>query len=392
MSMRQSLTSFYKKGIKNNLSVLSTGRGLLVFVLLAFISVSCVPMRKYQDCVTERDKIIKERDDLVNVQGNLQKLIDECEQSLQRKTRDIEGLRRDTSRLISSLELEILKNNQLNKTYELLLQKNKELLAENRYQTEKISAELSLTMEQLIRKEDELKKMEADLNLLQQSLASTENELKIKEDSLIALGADLGKSKRILDESLRDLESSRDDLEEKQKKLLELQQILYQKDSVVEALRSTVAEALLGFTDKGLKVEERHGKVYVSMENKLLFATGSTTVGNEGRQALKELALILEDNPDINVMVEGHTDDVPMRGTGQIKDNWDLSVMRATEIVRILLSGSPEIDPARITAAGRSQYLPVDMDDTPEARAKNRRTEIILTPKLDELFRVIESN
>jgi chemotaxis protein MotB len=138
-------------------------------------------------------------------------------------------------------------------------------------------------------------------------------------------------------------------------------------------------------------VEERNGKVYVSMDNKLLFASGSTAVGPDGQKALEELARVLEANPDINILVEGHTDDQPMRGSAQIKDNWDLSVLRATEIVRILLAKG-KIAPARITAAGRSEYLPVDPADTAEARARNRRTEIILTPQLDELFRVIESN
>ncbi|MFO7722547.1 MAG: OmpA family protein, partial [Bacteroidales bacterium] len=127
------------------------------------------------------------------------------------------------------------------------------------------------------------------------------------------------------------------------------------------------------------------------MDNKLLFASGSTAVGADGQKALAELARVLEANPDINVMVEGHTDDVPLRGSGQMKDNWDLSVLRATEIVRIILSKG-KIEPSRIIAAGRSQYLPVDPENTTEARARNRRTEIILTPKLDELFRVIESN
>ncbi len=366
-------------------------RHISFIALLALAAVSCVPARKYQDTMTAFDRCKAESISLKTEQDRLQGQLQQCEEQLQWKTRDIEGLRRDTARLMNTLGLEMLKNQQLNQTYELLLQKNKELLADNRFQTEKISTELSFAQEQLIRKEDALKKLEADLILMQQELKKTEAQLNQKEQSLNAMGSDLTKSKEELDKSVADLEKSQRELQEKQQKLIELQRVLTQKDSMVTALKNTVTNALMGFTDKGLKVEERNGKVYVSLENKLLFASGSTAVGTEGQKALAELASVLEANPDINVLVEGHTDDVPLRGTGQMKDNWDLSVLRATEIVRIILSKG-KIEPSRITAAGRSEYLPVDPASTSEARAKNRRTEIILTPKLDELFRVIESN
>ena len=122
-----------------------------------------------------------------------------------------------------------------------------------------------------------------------------------------------------------------------------------------------------------------------------MFFSGRYEVGEKGKEALKKLAKVLEDDPDINILIEGHTDDVPYKGSGQLKDNWDLSVMRATAIVKILINSS-KIDPARLMAAGRSKYVPVDPANTPEARAKNRRTEIILTPKLDELFEILEMN
>jgi chemotaxis protein MotB len=135
----------------------------------------------------------------------------------------------------------------------------------------------------------------------------------------------------------------------------------------------------------------KNGKVYVSMDEKLLFASGKWDVSNEGSTALKDLARVLEKNPDINVLIEGHTDNIPYNGTGQVKDNWDLSVMRATSIVKILLSNS-KIEPKRLTTAGRSQYLPVDASNSATARARNRRTEIILSPKLDELLQIIGNN
>jgi chemotaxis protein MotB len=135
----------------------------------------------------------------------------------------------------------------------------------------------------------------------------------------------------------------------------------------------------------------KNGKVYVSMDEKLLFRSGSYEVDARGRQALKELAGVLVANKDVNIMIEGHTDDVPYRSGPVIKDNWDLSVLRATSVLKILLEGG-NIAPDRLTAAGRGEFQPVDRAKTAEARSRNRRTEIILTPNLDELLKILESN
>jgi chemotaxis protein MotB len=170
-----------------------------------------------------------------------------------------------------------------------------------------------------------------------------------------------------------------------------MQKILDRQDSTLIALRTKVADALRGYENNGLTIVNKNGKIYVSLDEKLLFSSGSWQVDPKGVEALKKIAKVLENNTDINVMVEGHTDNVPYRGSGQIKDNWDLSVMRATAIVNVLVMNS-KISPSRIIAAGRSEYIPVDVANTTEARAKNRRTEIILTPKLDKLFQIIESN
>ena len=189
-------------------------------------------------------------------------------------------------------------------------------------------------------------------------------------------------------DSLRVLES---ELADKQRKLMELQDILARKDAAVAALKQKVSDALLGFQGKGLSIEVKNGKVYVSLEESLLFRSGSWTVNDRGAAALKELANVLETNTDINVLIEGHTDNVPYSSSGQVKDNWDLSVMRATAIVKILTRSS-KVNPSRLTAAGRSEYLPVMSNSTSDGRSKNRRTEIILTPKLDELFQILEAN
>lgn len=180
-------------------------------------------------------------------------------------------------------------------------------------------------------------------------------------------------------------------LEERNARLIELQDALRMQEEAVVRLRQTVANALTGFTNNGLTVFEKNGKVYVSLEEQLLFKSGQWQVDPRGQQALRDLGTVLAQNPEINVLVEGHTDNVPMRSSNQVRDNWDLSVMRATAVAKVLLENR-SIDPVRITAAGRSEYLPLDPSDNTAARQKNRRTEIILTPRLDELLRLIEAN
>ncbi|MEY3983827.1 MAG: hypothetical protein RL160_1386 [Bacteroidota bacterium] len=167
-----------------------------------------------------------------------------------------------------------------------------------------------------------------------------------------------------------------------------LEQELKRKDSAAIALQTSIREALTGFRGNGLNVEVRNGKVYVSMAEQLLFKTGSSVVDPKGKNALMALATALKNQPEILINVEGHTDNQPIRG-GLVKDNWDLSVLRATSIVRIL-SIEGQLDPTRIQASGRGQYQPVDAASTPEARAKNRRTEIILTPRLDKILNLIQ--
>ena len=178
-------------------------------------------------------------------------------------------------------------------------------------------------------------------------------------------------------------------LAEKEARLNELQSVLDAKDAEVKALRNKVADALKGFEEMGLTIYEKNGKVYVSLEAELLFASGRWDVDNKGKATLAELGNILANDVGINVVIEGHTDNVPFNGSGNIKDNWDLSAMRATGVVKEILKNK-DINPQRITASGRGEYVPVDVEDTREARAKNRRIEIILTPKLDELFQIIE--
>lgn len=184
---------------------------------------------------------------------------------------------------------------------------------------------------------------------------------------------------------LEELSRNQAQLEERSARISELEQMIEARDNALNNLRNQVEQALLGFDGKGLTISRRDGKVYVSMADKLLFRSGSFEIDPEGARAVRQLSDVLATNPDIDIMVEGHTDNVPYRGTGQLRDNLDLSVKRATTVTRLLLENKA-INPLRVVSAGRGEYMPLDGADTPEARAKNRRTEIILTPKLDKLL------
>lgn len=179
-------------------------------------------------------------------------------------------------------------------------------------------------------------------------------------------------------------------LKEREKSLSELQQMIARQDSITARLNDVLRNALLGFQSDELSVEIRNGKVYVSMSDKLLFKSGSAAVEAKGKEALKVLADVLDKNPDIDILVEGHTDNVPI-SNAQYRDNWDLSVARATSIVRIL-TDDYKIIPTRLTASGKGEFSPRADNATPEGRASNRRTEIILSPKLDEIMDLLKSN
>lgn len=176
-------------------------------------------------------------------------------------------------------------------------------------------------------------------------------------------------------------------LEAEQQRLWELRKLLDQQRQAVESLRQKMANALTGFNSNELQVFVKNGRVYVSLQENLLFPSGSAVVNPKGKTALQTLAQVLNVNPDINVVVEGHTDSVPIRG--RYEDNWALSVARSTAIVR-LLTESYNVDPTRVTASGKSKYEPVDSNTTAEGRQRNRRTEIILAPKLDQLMQLLE--
>lgn len=191
-----------------------------------------------------------------------------------------------------------------------------------------------------------------------------------------------------LNQSQDEIAKQQQKLKEQQEKMEQLQQLIDRQKVATEALRAKIADAMKGFSNDQLSVFSKNGKVYVSMQESLLFPSASATVNPKGKEALGTLAAALNQNPDINIIVEGHTDSMAIH-TAKYPDNWALSVARSTAITRVLTEDD-KVAPQRITASGRSQYEPVADNATPDGRAKNRRTEIILAPKLDELMGLIQ--
>ncbi len=184
------------------------------------------------------------------------------------------------------------------------------------------------------------------------------------------------------------LSKSQAELQTQQQRLAHLQALMDQQQKATQEIRQKMADALVGFKSNELSVSIKNGKVYVSLQENLLFPSGSAVVNPKGKVALGKLAAVLNSNPDITVDIEGHTDSIPIRG--RYKDNWDLSTARANSIVRILTQDY-SVDPVRVIASGHSLYDPVQPNSSPEGRALNRRTEIILSPKLDELYKLLET-
>ncbi len=253
----------------------------------------------------------------------------------------------------------------------------------------------------------EYEKLKAEREKLQADYTAADKNLKtlqasytaLEKNSDEALQANMNKNRELLakleakEKALaaeqEKFNKTKGDLAENSKKLSELEAIMAAKEASMKKLKETLSKALNGFEGKGLTIEQKNGKVYVSMENKLLFGTGSYAVGVEGKKAVVEVGKVLASNPEISVLIEGHTDnDKFLASVGSIENNWDLSTKRATAIVNIL-SENKNVKKENLTAAGRGEFAPLMSNDTPEGKAKNRRIEIILTPKLDEISKML---
>lgn len=257
-------------------------------------------------------------------------------------------------------------------------------LSQLKSDTASLGQDVRTTSQRLADLNKEYDQLNAYYKNLLNSSGKMNRDLAEQREQLLSIQDNLEKTRRLND-------SLSISLNEREKKVRELETILANKDKAVQDLKNRVSNALLNFKENDLTVNVKNGKVYVSLAEQLLFGSGSIEVDAKGVGALQQLAKALKDQKDIQIMVEGHTDNVPIsKKSTYMQDNWDLSVMRATAITKILTKGG--VSPNQITASGKGEYLPLTANDSPQGRQKNRRTEIIITPNLDELFKILESN
>jgi chemotaxis protein MotB len=232
-----------------------------------------------------------------------------------------------------------------------------------------------------------LKTLQASYNALEKN---SDEALKANMDKNRELLAQLESKEKALAAEKDRLNKLSADLKDRSDRVNELEGMIAAKEASMKKLKETLSKSLKAFEGKGLTIQQKDGKVYVSMENKLLFESGSWNVGIEGKKAVDLVGKVLGDNPDINVLIEGHTDNDKIVGAigGGVESNWDLSTKRATAIVNII-SSNAKVKKENLTAAGRGEYSPLMSNDTPDGKAKNRRIEIILTPKLDEISKML---
>lgn len=315
---------------------------LLIILLATSTLTSCVPAKKFKDLEARYSRLRKDNRNLSDKLKDADNMIDQNEIDLNNLQKDRDALFSKVEKLENDYASAKANLEQLQASYDALQSNSSAMIAENSKKNRELLAEL-------------------------------ESKRKDLTDKTTALEAE---RKR--------LEQLQKDLADRSARVDELEGVIAAKDAKMRALKESISKALTDFEGKGLTVEQRDGKVYVSLENKLLFDSGSWTVGANGTKAVKQLGSVLADNPEIAVLIEGHTDDVPYGGSGNLVGNWDLSAKRATAIVNILRTNK-NIDPKNLTAAGRGEYAPVAENDTAENKAKNRRIEVILTPKLDEV-------
>lgn len=312
---------------------------LSLIALTLILTSSCVSKKIYEDLEDKYAELKKENRKLSDDYQNLQAALNSTEIDLENLQKDYETTLAQRNKLQTDYDATKANLDNLNASYTALEKNSSAAIAENSKKNRELLAQLEA-----------------------------------KEQALSAENARLEKLKQ--------------ELEARSQRVAELETMIAAKDAAMTKLKDAISRALTDFEGKGLTVEQRDGKVYISMENKLLFQSGSWAVGSQGKQAVKQLGEVLAENPDIAILIEGHTDNVPYKGNTQLNGNWDLSAKRATAIVSILRENEA-INPENLTAAGRGEFAPVASNDSAEGKAQNRRIEVILTPKLDEISKLL---
>ncbi|MDA0882018.1 MAG: OmpA family protein [Flavobacteriales bacterium] len=321
-----------------------------ISIMSILVLSSCVSGRQFEELQTKEKACAEKNAQLMSQNEQLSAEMKESaslqESLLQQKL----ALQNDTAFLGTTNRQLRSQYDKINELNDILVSKNTKMMSDVTTENKKLLADLQKTQEELQMQEDELRILEGELNTKEANIAQMSSAL-----------------------------------EEREQRVKELEELIAKKDAAVNDLKNRVSEALLGFKDKGLTVEQKNGKVYVSLEAKLLFPSGSTSINEEGKKALIDLAKAIENEADLEVIVEGHTDTDKIRSNTIPSDNWELSVLRATAVVKIMVNNSA-VEPKILSASGRSEYHPVDEED----KSKNRRIEIILSPNLNELFDLIE--
>jgi len=325
----------------------------LFFSLILIIS-SCVSPKIHNELLKNNKQINNDLKLYEKEVINLSSQLEELNYTISTIKKKIQELKSDS--IQNGKALIQLKNkfNELNNAYEILESKNSRQLSEKAKEIKQLLDQLDLAQTNLLNKEDELNQI-------------SEN-LKIKENELT-------KAQNIL--------------EERSNKVIELEKIINQKDSIVSYIKEKVQKSLIGLEGDGITIVQENGKIYISLEEDLLFASGKYIVNKKGEEALSTLGQVLANQTNLEILVEGHTDNIPPNGKGVIKDNWDLSVLRATSVVKIFLKNK-SLDPLQFTAAGRGEFNPVANNENPDGRKMNRRIELILSPNLDDLYEILE--
>ena len=329
-------------------------KSILYISTLLLVLSSCVTPKIHNALVMEHDATKSALTTQEKKVLQLNETIEEQEGTIISLKSQISEMRNDSVQNGIALTTLQSKYVALSDAYDLLTSKNSRYMADKAKETKKLLEQLEQSQTELYAKENELNKLSA-------LLEAKEDELKLAQEELDARSA----------------------------RVTELETIINKKDSIVTALKSSISKALIGLEGEGLTVVQKNGKVYISLEEDLLFASGKYEVNSGGVSALSKLATALASQKDLEILVEGHTDSIPLSGRGLVKDNWDLSVMRATNVVKVLLK-TPSLDPLQLTAAGRAEFVPIANNKTKEGRSANRRIEMILSPNLDDLFELLE--
>ncbi len=351
-------------------------KNLLIISAIFLLSVSCVPSKKYNEAqtnATKYEKLSEERK--VDIQ-QLKKKVEQLEGDINDLKAEKHDLEQDTT--LMGMKIRTL----LNKL--AILENDLKLLADKlgdnpEYQA--LMKHLLALQDQLVEGADKQLDMENAIAEQKKALEATEIELEESKLQVDAYNAELEDKRHELDEA-------RHSIEGQAARLREMEEALHAKELAMSNLRDKIAHALIDFTSDELTVHQKDGKVYVSLEEQLLFESGRYDVNEKGQTAIRKIASVLAHTSGFEIVVEGHTDNVPYHGQ-VILDNWDLSVKRATSVLRIMLS-TGEISADHIEAVGRADSCPIEGNDTPEGRRKNRRTEIILAPDLDQIMSMLE--